>query len=124
MGKPSFGWVLYRSGYGHKHRQNRILKIKLPHHEIGEILSQCRCVDTNKATRGGAGDKDREVCNGCVQWDPERDMMSADGKEPRKMLRTRAIQIGLKGSLSKFHVDHAISIQDVTALGHKVCQAH
>lgn len=26
--KPSFAWVLYRSGYGKKHNQNRILKIK------------------------------------------------------------------------------------------------
>ena len=25
--KPSFAWVLYRSGYGHKHGQNRILHL-------------------------------------------------------------------------------------------------
>ena len=29
--KPSFAWVLYRSGYGSKHNQNRILKVKLSH---------------------------------------------------------------------------------------------
>ena len=30
--KPSFAWVLYRSGYGLKHNQERILKIKIGHH--------------------------------------------------------------------------------------------
>ena len=29
--KPSFAWVLYRSGYARKHNQTRILKIKLSH---------------------------------------------------------------------------------------------
>ena len=29
---PSFAWMLYRSGYGHKDQnQKRILKIKVPH---------------------------------------------------------------------------------------------
>ena len=35
--KPSFAWVLYRSGYAQKHHQNRILKIKLPHDALAEI---------------------------------------------------------------------------------------
>jgi len=122
--KPSFGWVLYRSGYGHKPRQNRILKIKLPHDALGQLLSQCRCVDTNKSTRSGKKNGEGVAGNGRVQWDPERDMLSADGKEPREMIRRRAIQIGLKGRLSEFYVNHAISIQDVTELGHKVGQAH
>ena len=40
--KPSFAWVLYRAGYGHKDKnQARILKIKLPHHAVAEILSRC-----------------------------------------------------------------------------------
>merc|ERR1712003_153109 len=89
---------------------------------MGQILSQCQCLDTNKATRSshaaeGGG-------NGRVQWDPERDMMSADGREPREMLRRRAIQIGLKGKLSEYYVQNVISIQDVTQLCHQVCVAH
>lgn len=51
-------------------------------------------------------------------------MMSADGKEPRKMLRRRAIQIGLAGQLSEFYVQSTISILDVTELGHEICKAH
>lgn len=121
--KPSFGWILYRSGYGHKPSQNRILKIKISHDVLGQLLSQCHCRDTNKATRSGRK-MEAGGGNGAVQWDPERDMMSADGKEPREMIRRRAIQIGLKGRLSEFYVQNVISIQDVTELGHRVCQAH
>ena len=29
--KPSFAWVLYRAGYGRKHNQECIIKVKLPH---------------------------------------------------------------------------------------------
>ena len=36
--KPSFGWMLYRSLYGTKHRQERILKIKLSHAGFLTIL--------------------------------------------------------------------------------------
>jgi hypothetical protein len=38
--KPSFGWMLYRSGYATKHRQESILKIKLTHQGFQEILFQ------------------------------------------------------------------------------------
>lgn len=121
--KPSFGWVLYRSGYGHKPGQHRVLKIKLPHGRLASILAQCRFVDTNKATKGEA-EGAHGGSNGRVQWDPERDMMSADGREPREMLRKRAIQIGLRGRLSDFYTSSTISIQDVTELAHRVCEAH
>merc|ERR1739848_568409 len=123
--KPSFGWILYRSGYGHKPGQNRVLKIKLPHDALGELLSQCHCVNTNKATRS-ARDTQGAGSNGKVQWDPERDIMSVDGKgrEPREMRRRRAIQIGVKGPLSEFYVKSVVSIEDATELAHKVCTAH
>lgn len=42
--KPSFAWVLYRAGYGFKDdNQERILKVKLPHEAVAEILSRCSC---------------------------------------------------------------------------------
>lgn len=124
--KPSFGWVLYRSGYGHKHGQARVLKMKLSHDALAEILGHCQIVDTNKATRSEGGEKDRDVSNGVVQWDPDRDIMSGDDKkkEPRRLLRRRAIQIGLKGRLSELYVQSVLSIQDVTALAQRIGQAH
>ena len=110
--KPSFAWVLYRSGYARKHNQTRILKIKLPHEAIAHILSQCAC------GKGGGG------TNGRVQWDPERDMLNGDGKEPNKLGQMRAIQIGIKEELSEFYVQNVASIEDMTELAHKVQNAH
>lgn len=120
--KPSYAWVLYRSGYGQKPGQNRVLKIKLSHVALADLLSQCKCVDTNKETRSKRSVEEGSI--GRVQWDPERDIMSADGREPRMMLRRRAIQIGLKGKLSEQYVSNVISIQDVTELSRRICQAH
>eukprot|EP00930_Biecheleria_cincta_P057614 TRINITY_DN43515_c0_g1_i1.p1 TRINITY_DN43515_c0_g1~~TRINITY_DN43515_c0_g1_i1.p1 ORF type:complete len:228 (+),score=35.98 TRINITY_DN43515_c0_g1_i1:52-735(+) len=49
--KPSFAWVLYRSGYGQKNGQTRVSKINISHKSLAQILSDCKCVDTNKSTR-------------------------------------------------------------------------
>ena len=128
--KPSFAWLLYRSGYGTKHGQNRLLKLKLPHAALASLLSKCTCVDTNKTTQRGAAAKaarsDDSTSAGRVQWDPERDATCADEKkkEPREMSRRRAIQIGLAGPLSQEYVASVVAIEDVTALGHAVRDAH
>ena len=113
--KPSFAWVLYRSRYAKKHSQNRILKVKLTHVAVAELLALCQC------KHGGGGSKGR------VQWDPERDIMHGNGAkqhEPRKMLRRRAIQIGLSHELSLHYVRSVVSIQDVTELSRRVGEAH
>merc|ERR1719410_947398 len=104
--KPSFAWVLYRSGYASKHNQTRVLKIKLPHAAVAELLG------------GGT--------SGRVQWDPARDLLAAEDKvpEPRKMLRRRAIQIGVKGRLREVFVREMLSIEDVTPLARQVGEAH
>ncbi|KAJ6255094.1 hypothetical protein M0813_11751 [Anaeramoeba flamelloides] len=112
--KPSFAWVLYRSGYGRKHSQNRILKIKISHETLAYLLSKCKCKD------GGSG------ILGRVQWDPARDLFSPEPKsnEPRKILKERAIQIGIAGKLSLYYNKNIISITDVTELSHQVHIAH
>ncbi len=112
--KPSFAWVLYRAGYGRKHNQSRILKVKLPHAAVAALLGACAC------KHGGGGHKGR------VQWDPARDLLSSEdkGRQPRKMRRERAIQIGLSHELSEAYVGSVISIEDVTELAHAVGEAH
>jgi len=119
--KPSFAWVLYRSGYGRKPGQQRVLKVKVSHDVLAQLLCECQCVDTNKETRssraGGGG-------LGRVQWDPERDLMAAEGRVPRALLQRRAIQIGLPGRLSALYAASPLSVQDVTDLAHRVGAAH
>ena len=106
--KPSFAWVLYRSGYAMKHNQERILKIKLSHDSIAKILEKCSC------KHGGGGSFGR------VQWDPARDLFISENNEPRKILNKRAIQIGIKGHISEFYVKSILPINDVTNLSHLV----
>jgi hypothetical protein len=112
--KPSFAWVLYRSGYGTKHDPTRVLKVKVPHAAVAALLAQCKCA------HGGGG------ALGRAQWDPARDLLTAEdgGREPRRKLRERAIQIGLKGRLSEEYVRSVTSIEDVTGLAHRVRDAH
>ena len=62
--------------------------------------------------------------NGRVQWDPERDLLQPDGRVPRKILKRRAVQIGVASSLSEFYVNAILSIEDVTELAHLVGEMH
>jgi hypothetical protein len=110
--KPSFAWVLYRSGYASKHNQTRVLKVKVSHAALAALLSGCQCKE------GGGGAKGR------VQWDPARDLSAAEGRVPRRMLRQRAIQIGLAGSLSELYVESVLRVVDVTDLALAVGAAH
>mmetsp|Transcript_28345 Transcript_28345/g.83405 ORF Transcript_28345/g.83405 Transcript_28345/m.83405 type:complete len:293 (-) Transcript_28345:217-1095(-) len=131
--KPSFGWMLYRSGYGGKSGQAKVLKIKLSHETMLRLLSDCKCVDSNRETQGrkGNGATPHEGGgNGRVQWDPERDLFSPEqggrkkNREPRRMLRRRAIQIGLAGNLSEHYANQILSIEDVSDLAREVGSAH
>jgi hypothetical protein len=116
--KPSFAWMLYRAGYGCKDsNQTRILKIKLSHETVSDLLSQCKLSTSHAGPAGGDN-------NGRIQWDPERDIMSGNGKEPKLVPNTRAIQIGLKGHLSELYVNSILSIEDVSAISGKIGKAH
>mmetsp|Transcript_70639 Transcript_70639/g.155823 ORF Transcript_70639/g.155823 Transcript_70639/m.155823 type:complete len:248 (+) Transcript_70639:50-793(+) len=111
--KPSLAWVLYRAGYGFKDaNQERILKIKVPHTAVAEILSHCSC------GHGGGGTVGR------VQWDPARCLLVGRAGEPAKHPEQRAIQIGMKDDLSRFYVQSAVSIEDVTSVAHCIAKAH
>ncbi len=117
--KPSFGWMLYRSGYATKHNQERILKIKLSYDGFQTILAQAistwfepnlfKCeLDWQFALQRG------EVR---FQWDPDRDLLL-------RRLDHRALQLGIRGSVVKNYVSHWIrGIEDVTELAHTIKEA-
>src|SRR3954470_22564826 len=72
--KPSFGWVLYRSGYATKHRQERILKIKLRHEGFLTILRRgvptIHNPDLYPTPHEWRAALDRSEVR--FQWDPDR----------------------------------------------------
>ena len=118
--KPSFAWVLYRSGYAAKDKnQARVLKIKSSHDAFAELLASCVHV---------VGGCPRDTM-GRVQWDPARDLYAAEldrkrGLTPRKLPTRRAIQIGFKSTLKHQYIESITEIVDVTDLAKRVGAAH
>lgn len=124
--KPSWCWMLYRSGYSYKDaRQERILALKMRHADFLELLRGAHvnegdrlpgsCKERWEKHSGGAEGKEarrkervaawRKVM---VQWDPER--------SPRiGKLAHRSIQIGISPALvGRWVREMIVGIEDVT----------
>ncbi|WP_414621666.1 DUF4291 domain-containing protein [Calothrix sp. CCY 0018] len=110
--KPSFGWMLYRSGYATKHRQESILKIKLTHEGFQEILKQAIPTLFDRDIFESEREWKRSLDNSEVryQWDPDRDLSL-------RRLEHRALQLGIRGSVVHNYVNTWIlDIEEVTEL--------
>ena len=114
--KPSFGWMLYRCGYGDKPGQEVVLRIKISHEGWLQALSGAVLSTYRREIHGERPFFDRamKVSECRVQWDPDR-TLKLDRME------RRAIQVGLRGSLVERYVnDWIIGIEDVTELAQAV----
>lgn len=97
--KPSFLWMMERSGYGTKPDQERVLAIRISLEGWLEALSN--------ASLSIAGASDAPVR---VQWEPERDLKG-------KKLATRSIQVGIgKEIVSRYVHEWIVDITDITDL--------
>ncbi|NDJ35983.1 MAG: DUF4291 domain-containing protein [Chloroflexi bacterium] len=118
--KPSFGWMLYRSGYATKPNQEAILRIQLSHEGFTTILSQSVESDYRQGvyethTAWKAALRQSDVRH---QWDPDRTL-----RGDRLPLR-RAIQIGIQGWAVRQYVgEWIVGLEDVTALAHAIHDA-
>ena len=110
--KPSWCWMMYRSGYSYKdERQARILAIRIKHENFYTILRQARLAHRAKSAEEDAGG------SVVVQWDPERSPKIG-------RLEYRSLQVGIPRHLVPTYVDEWIeSIEDATevAKGLKEC---
>lgn len=114
--KPSFGWMLYRSGYATQTRQEAILKIKLSHVGFLEILEQSVETTHNPDVHADVHAWQQALKRSDVrhQWDPDRALQGY--KLPR-----RAIQIGISGQTVQRYVNEwIIELVEVTALAHEI----
>jgi len=101
--KPSWAWVLYRSGYSYKDaRQTNILALTMTHEAFKGLLR--RAVLTHGPEGGKRDLKEADVR---VQWDPERSIRL--GK-----LDYRSIQIGIPRPLVPEWVEGIVKIENVT----------
>ncbi|CAL8574318.1 hypothetical protein XPA_000282 [Xanthoria parietina] len=105
--KPSWAWMMYRSGYSFKDPgQERILAIKMTHANFRQLLLQAS-VTGHGGEPMTAEDRAKPVR---VQWDPERSIRLA-------MLPYRSIQIGVSGEVGVTWVEEWIDgIEDVTGM--------
>ncbi|KAF2473177.1 uncharacterized protein BDR25DRAFT_387349 [Lindgomyces ingoldianus] len=110
--KPSWAWVLYRSGYSYKDsRQSHILALKLKREVFIGLLRRA-VLSHGKGKEEDSGRKAKsegreKPANVRVQWDPERTIRL-------EKLEYRSIQIGIPGALVKEFMDGIVGIEDVT----------
>ena len=99
--KPSFRWMLYRSGWARKSNQEKILAIHLTRIGFEQALLWSGTREDGASVR--------------VQWDPERDMEF-------KPLQWRSIQIGLSGEAVKMGLlkEWILRIEDCTEIARKI----
>lgn len=109
--KPSFLWMMYRSGWATKQGQNRILAIDMDRIGFEEIVVNAVTSTFDDKLYSNIEEwknaiKDSEVR---IQWDPERDIFGNPSKNKR------SIQIGIRGKiLQQFNNKWIKRITDIT----------
>jgi hypothetical protein len=117
--KPSFLWMMERSGWGTKANQERTLAVRMSRAGWEEALS---LAELTSYTPGVHPDHETwqhrfDQATTRVQWDPERDLRG--GK-----LQHRSIQVGISRIVVDRYVDEwIVSINDYSPLVHKIGKA-
>jgi hypothetical protein len=114
--KPSFLWMMYRSGWGKKDSgQNRILAIDITREGFEWALEHSLLSDQAKSyTNKDEWLKIKKATPVRIQWDPERDLQL-------QPLEHRAIQIGLTNEAVPLYVNEWIQgITDVSELATEI----
>jgi hypothetical protein len=114
--KPSFLWMMYRSGWGTKDGQERVLAIDITQSGFQWCLENA-CLshfDPAMHPSEAAWQQAKEQSPVRVQWDPERSIRLA-------RLDYRSIQIGLSGpAVAQYVGDWIVRIRDVTSLAREI----
>ncbi|NLU71301.1 DUF4291 domain-containing protein [Streptomyces sp. HNM0575] len=108
--KPSFLWMMYRSGWAEKAGQERVLSIEITREGLEWALAHATLSHFSPETHTDEDSWRAQVREAPVrvQWDPDRSLELAP-------LATRAIQIGLSGEAVERYVDSwIVSITDIT----------
>lgn len=114
--KPSFTWMMYRSGWATKPGQERVLGIDLTRAGFEWALASA-CISHFEARMHGSVEEWRAMLRASavrVQWDPERTLQLEE-------LPWRTIQVGLGGEAVRRYVDEwIVRIEDVTPVAQSV----
>ena len=108
--KPSFLWMMYRSGWASKQGQERILAIDLKREGFDEIVRNSVFSSFREVSDLSKEEWKEKLENSEVrcQWDPDRDIYG-------NPIGRRAIQLGIKGETVKKYVNEwIVNITDIT----------
>ncbi|MFB7644942.1 MULTISPECIES: DUF4291 domain-containing protein [unclassified Streptomyces] len=114
--KPSFLWMMYRSGWGMKEGQRTVLAVEIRRDGFDWAVEHACLSHYARELHGEPGDWKRELkrAPARVQWDPERDLHL-------RALPYRSLQLGLVGEAVRRYADEwIVGIRDVTPLAHRV----
>lgn len=118
--KPSFNWMMYRSGYGTKPAQEVVLGINITREGFEWALANAALSTFTPAVHSSHDEWQRLLREKPVriQWDPERDWRL------QSIPLMRAIQIGLsQEAIERYVHEWIVSIEDVTPIAHMVATA-
>ncbi len=114
--KPSFLWMMYRSGWATKPGQEHVLAVQITRAGFEQALSLA-CLshfDPDIHPDEATWAQRTQTSPVRVQWDPERDTSLAP-------LPWRSIQVGLSGSAAEQYVNRwIVRIIDATPLVHEM----
>ncbi|MEU8470861.1 DUF4291 domain-containing protein [Streptomyces sp. NPDC029006] len=114
--KPSFLWMMYRSGWGAKPGQETVLAVEISRAGFEWALRHA-CLSSyvpGVHPDRAAWRRELKRAPARVQWDPERDLH-------HNPLPYRSLQLGLAGEAARRYADEwTVSIRDVTALAHEI----
>lgn len=108
--KPSFLWMMYRSGWATKENQQRILSIKIKKEGFEWALQNSCLSHYDKTIHTSHENWRKQIADSPVriQWDPEKDLFL-------QPLPYRSIQIGLSDiAVEKYINDWIAQIDDIT----------
>ena len=108
--KPSFLWMMYRSGWATKQGQERILAIDLKREGFDEIVKNSVLSSFREVSDLSKEEWKEKLENSEVrcQWDPDRDIYG-------NPIGRRAIQLGIKGETVKKYINEwIVNITDIT----------
>lgn len=118
--KPSFNWMMYRSGFASKPGQEFVLGIDITREGFEWALAHSArssfMPNIHASYEAWKADVDSKPVR--VQWDPERDW------KLESLQGVRAIQIGFSGEAVERYVrDWIVRIEDVTPMAHLAASA-
>lgn len=114
--KPSFLWLMSRSNWGTKSRQEHILAIRMTRTgwERALSLGVLTSFEAKTHKQEGKWRSEFEDAKVHVQWDPERTLHG-------KKLEHRSIQVGLgRDVIREFTEDWILEVSDFTARARKI----